>query len=131
MLIWVYTKLLISMGGGAPTEFGYLHIDAPHRNKSDDLMTHNKFCCQMFTKARTPPPPPNAGNPPIGMRPQWTYIPAGSGVRQNTYPLGLGYHSQSGMRTDKSPFPYGWDPGGNIYPVSRGLLPFAVSSEKQ
>ena len=35
------------------------------------------------------------------------------------------------MRTDKSPCPIGWDPGGNIYPVSRGLLPFAVSSEKQ
>ena len=35
------------------------------------------------------------------------------------------------MRTDKSPCPLGWDPGGNIYPVSRGLLPFAVSSEKQ
>jgi len=65
------------------------------------------------------------------MRPQWTYIPAGSGVRQNAYPCGLGYHSQSEMRTDKSPCPLGWDPGCNIYPVSRGLQPFAVSSEKQ
>ena len=52
------------------------------------------------------------------MKPQWKSIPAGSGVRQNTYQLGRGYHSQSGLRTDKYPCPLGWDPAGNIYPFS-------------
>ena len=50
------------------------------------------------------------------------------GVRQKTHTvaLGLGYHTQPGLRTDKSLCSLSWDPGGNLNPFLRVV---AISSE--
>ena len=54
-------------------------------------------------------------------------IPAGYGVRQNTNPvtLALGYHSQTGLSTDKTPCPLCWDTGGNLNPFSKVVATWA------